>query len=721
MELRGTVIRIIYSNDKNTYGVFLLQDYNEESIVCTIRSSVPKEGEEISVYGRMVQHAKYGEQYEVSSFERLKPDDMAAAKRYLLNLGIKGLGEKSVDKILQYFEEDVLEILRKDDPQEILEVPALRQSVKETLYETLRGEGFLTDINAFLEGHGLSSRWSKELYEFYGASALVAIQENPYRMLDICDGMTFRMADGLAFKLGLEKDCPQRLEAAIMHVLQRIGDMGHTCLPIDELIEKIFTLLGGQGDAIAAYIEEMLEWQRIYACYYEDVLYVYAPPLYWAEADSTEKTRRMCAPSSLTLAVEDFLGGFEKNNGILLGEEQKEAIQLAFNEQFSVITGGPGTGKTTIIKAITEGFQQAGESRILLCAPTGRAAKRLTEATSYEATTIHRLLMATEGDDTYNFAKNEDDPLEADVVIVDEASMLNVQLYHALLAAIPEEARVIIVGDVDQLPPIGPGFVLRDLLISEQIPYQRLTTIYRQQEGNCIVDNAYLVNDGQMPVLQGHEEFVFYPVRSVQETLMTVAKVYQEMLANYDDPLEVQIISPMRRGPMGSVALSRFVQQRELEGLAPKTKSDKSQIEVKYNGMTYHVGDKVIQVVNNYEAEVFNGEIGVIISLTNAFVGIRFSDRELVMPIAYLEEIMPAYAITVHKSQGSEYGTVIIPFVPAYGGMLQRNLLYTAITRARDKVIMVGTVAAVERAVVSDFKEERCTLFKERLRGEVDA
>lgn len=708
--IRGTVQRLIYKNTTDSYCVFLLIDYNEERIVCTAKQEAPKEGDELEVKGRYVEHKKYGPQLEVHHLERLKPDTIFGARQYLANLQIRGFGEKSIEKVVAHFGMSLVELLKEADPVEILDVPGLRKSVKEELYNTLRGEGILVDINAFLENAGLSSRWSRKLYTLYGAAAIDVLRDNPFRLMDLDSTITFSMADTLRVALHIEPDDERRLEAALMAVLKGVTDNGHCCYPVDELIREVYERLDGYADEIAVQIETLLEYGQLVSTTYEDVIYIYLPELYNAESAGAYLTQQVMAEgAAFSFDIKGFLKRFEANQNIHLGAAQKTAIAMALENKVSLITGGPGTGKTTIVKALVEAFQQTEQNRIVLCAPTGRAAKRLTEATGYEATTIHRLLMPVEGSHEYDFSKNEDNLLEADVIIVDEASMLNVQLYYSLLAAIPEFSYVIIVGDVDQLPPIGAGFILRDLIDSEIIPFTRLDTIFRQKEGNRIVDNAHEINDGHMPVLASEGEFTFVQVNTINEMMGQIVRLYEQELEHNDDELEVQIISPMRRGPAGSNTISKVIQQR----LNPLEGSE----EVKANGVSYRVGDKVIQVQNNYDLEVFNGEIGVVYAISKSFVFIRFTDKEVTVPIEDMDSIMLAYAITVHKSQGSEYGTVIIPFIPPYANMLQRNLLYTAVTRAKNKVILVGTKGAIKRAVDTQIGDERYTLFKERLQG----
>lgn len=709
--IRGFVYRTIYSNTQNTYCVFVIKDYNDEYITCTARMEGPKEGEDLELKGRFVEHEKYGYQFNVSSMEKLKPDNMGAARLYLANLGVKGLGDRSIEKILDYFGLELLDFLRSDRPEAIKEVPGLRQGVKEELFNTLLGEGILSDLNHFFEDHGISAKWSKSVYQYYGAASVDVMTHNPYALLQVAEGVNFSVADTLAKHIGIEADDQRRIEAGISWLLNHIEDRGHTCLPVDQLIGAGVNLLGDIADPIADYIEECINIGQLYSVDQEGILYVYPPNLYIAEMESAQKTLAFLGQEDpVNLDMERFLGTFEDTQGIRLGDVQKEAIDLALTQSLALITGGPGTGKTTIIKALVEGFQLGGLSRILLCAPTGRAAKRLTEATDYEATTIHRLLMPVQGSDSYDFQKNEEDPLEADVVIIDEASMLNIRLYHSLLRAIPENCHVVIVGDVDQLPPIGAGFVLKDLLESDCVPFSRLNQIYRQDSGNAIISNAYAINQGNMPDLTGSDEFVFIPVTSMASMMKAITETYKCEKEDLDDELDMQIISPMRRGDAGSLSISKFVQEAVNPPAGHKG-------EVRANGITYRVGDKVIQASNNYELDVFNGEIGCIYAISKTDVLIRFVHKDIRLSLDDIHTIMPAYAITVHKAQGSEYGTVIIPFIPNYGIMLQRNLLYTAVTRARRKVIIIGTESAIKRAVSHVNRDSFYTLFKERIQG----
>ncbi len=711
--IRGTVHRVIYTNETNTYTVFLLRDYDEDTITCVTYQEAPREGDELELAGQFVEHPKYGHQFKVKQQDKVKPDTLGGAKQYLLNLGVKGFGEKSVDKVIAYFEDDILSLLKEENPVAILEVPHLRKSVKQEVYDTLRGEGALQDINHFLDACGLSPKWSRILFQTYGLAAVDVLKDNPYVLLTVDTSMHFSVADRISSRLGLSPTDTNRLEAGIRWLLRFLSDNGHTCYPMEEFIPEACHLLGDYADEIVAALENMLSFGELYLKAYDGMQFLYTPSLYIAETEGVRLTEGLKEEgASVSLAIEAFLSRFEEANAMELSQEQRAAISLALEEKVALITGGPGTGKTTIIKVLVDAFQESGLSRILLCAPTGRAAKRLSEATGSEATTIHRLLMPVQGSEAYDFLKNEDDPLEADVVIIDEASMLNIQLYYSLVSAIPPSCHVIIVGDVDQLPPIGAGFVLRDILDSQAIPYQRLTQIYRQQKGNRIVENAHRINAGQMPILDACDDFSFHEVHTVKDMLQTVIALYQQELQLVDDELDAQIISPMRKGSAGSTHISEIVQAQ----LNPLVKG-KTGITV--NGVSYRVGDKVIQVTNDYDLDVFNGEIGSVFAVSKSMIQIRFPDKEVKVPLDSLPSIRPAYAITVHKSQGSEYDVVIIPFIPPYGPMLQRNLLYTAITRARRKVILVGTESAIERAVNTVEHTKRYSLFKERLQHKV--
>ncbi|MDU2462943.1 AAA family ATPase, partial [Veillonella sp.] len=392
--IRGFVYRTIYENTQRTYCVFVLKDYNEEYITCTGKFESPKEGEDIEVRGRYVEHEKYGRQFDATSVEKLKPDNMGAAKTYLMNLGIKGFGEKSVEKVLDYFGIRILEILREERPEEIKDVPGLRKSIKDELFNTLLGEGILSDLNHFFESHHISSKWSRTVYTYYGVQSVAVIEDNPYTLLRVAPDMLFGTADTLAEHLGITGSDSRRLEAGLEWILRSLDNQGHTCLPVDQLIGRLDDLLQTDADDIANFIEGLLEQGALYSTYYEDILYIYPPEMYVSEVESVHYTKDFLLEADpISLDIPSFIEKFEADNHITFGDAQKEAIQLSFFEKFSLITGGPGTGKTTIIKALVKGFQLGGLGRIILCAPTGRAAKRLTEATEFEATTIHRLLV----------------------------------------------------------------------------------------------------------------------------------------------------------------------------------------------------------------------------------------------------------------------------------------------------------------------------------------
>lgn len=712
--VQGVVRKIFFSAPEGTFCAFTIVDNNDERINITCERNAPNVGDELELKGKFIMHPKYGKQFTAVSFQKVMPDSIDGAARYLDRLEVKGLGNKSVERIIEYFGEEITHIL-KHEPHRLQEVPGVRQSVKTALYETVVGAGALEEISLFLEENGISSKWGPHLYELYGGSACDAVRDNPYNLLRICEGMHFSAADTLALHLGVIPNDDRRIEAGILSVLNIIGDNGNTCLPIDELIGKAYKLLGGYADEIADVLERNIEMGTLHYCEFDGLQYVYPMELYMAEGEGARKTNFLLTVSEAPVItnIDGFLQDFEKKDSIVFSEEQKKAIHISLENKLSVITGGPGTGKTTIIKALVEAFHLGSLCRVLLCAPTGRAAKRLGETTGFEATTIHRLLVPVAGGGTYDFLKNEEEPLEADVVIVDEASMLNIQLYTALLSAIPEDAYVVLVGDVDQLPPIGPGFVLRDLLDSMKVQMVRLDKIYRQQSGNQIVSNAHLINSGKMPNLNQEDEFLFRQSYSLEQLMSGLETLYKKALVNEGDPLNVQIISPMRRGAAGSVAISKWIQHH-------LNKKDEKGQTITINGQEFRVGDKVIQNVNNYELEIYNGEIGIIYAITESHLFVRFTDKDMRIPLEEAGGLSLAYAITVHKSQGSEYGTVIIPFLPLYGSMLQRNLLYTAVTRARNNVVLLGTSGAIEKAVKTMNTEMRYSLFKARIDGDLE-
>lgn len=712
----GTITYVIYKNEKNNFCVFRFRDLDDNNLVGSGNVAAPHVGEDVELTGKFVTHPKYGRQFAVESIGKVKPDTLAGARQYLMNLNIPGLGEKSLDKMMDYFGEDILPLLEDPDPMALLDVPGVKQTVKNDLYQTLRGEGILEDLNRFMADYGITSKWNRRIFEIYQVRSIAVLEEDPYILLRIGEGVSFDVADKLAKGLDFPPDSDKRIRAGILYEVNRFVEEGNTCLPYGDFMLNLHRRLGDYMDEIEAEVEAMIGF-NLYCENYDDETYVYSMDTYEAEVESAARTLFFLEAEPDNRAHwPTIFERFERDNQIMLGDEQKAAVELAVENGISVITGGPGTGKTTIIEAVVTAFEQCGLPNVCLCAPTGRAARRLSETTKREAMTIHRLLKATPKDGKHVFDVNEEDPLECDVIIIDEASMLTIELYYALIRAIPDEAQIVIVGDVDQLPPIGAGFVLKDLLLSDKVPVIRLSHIYRQEAGNQIIDNAYRINEGHMPSLENSPEFEFISVHSTEELLEVTAETYERELDRYHGDyaeLDVQIVCPMRRGDKGSTAISKYIQDRRGPVL--------DTLEMKSNGHVYRVGDKVIQVENDYESELYNGDIGIIetISKTEMRVHFESSVSKDQSSIALAEEdvaqLMPAFAITVHKAQGSEYQSVIIPFVPHYGIMLKRNLLYTALTRAKKRVIIVGTESAIQRAVETVSYDEHYTLFRERI------
>jgi exodeoxyribonuclease V alpha subunit len=702
MELEGEVARIAFRAE--TGYTVLRMDTGDGPVTCVGHFASISPGDRLRARGRWVDHPRYGEQFSVDSYRVVPPSTAEGVVRYLASGLIPGVGEATARRIVDKFGERALEII-DTKPNRLLEVDGLGRKRVSAIKKAWREHRDLSELMVFLESHGIRGGSALRIYRQYGSESIEIVSSNPYRLASEVWGIGFTRADRIAYQLGIAGDAPVRVRAGVKYVLRQAADEGHVFLPDDFLRERCSAMLGVDREAV----EESL----VFLSESGDIVWkrerVYLPGFWEAETDITEAVKGMLAEGSASDLEQyrQLLGEVQSEESIAFDPVQVEAVELALGERLAIITGGPGTGKTTIIRAISRVLRVKGV-KTSLAAPTGRAAKRMSEVAGQEAKTIHRLLEYSPQDGF--FRRDRDNPLEADFVIIDEASMLDVLLAASLLRALRPDASLVMVGDVDQLPPVGPGSPLRDLIDSEAVPVKRLTRIFRQDEGGGIVSNAHLINSGEFPVL-GKREGDFFLIEDsdpaqVAETVVDLCSKRLPGSFGLDAVREIQVLSPMYKGDAGATNLNRRLQ----EALNPGGS--------RIGDLRFRVGDKVMQLRNNYDKMVFNGDIGVVeyADLEEGKVTLRF-DRSVDYDRADLDEVTLAYAISVHKSQGSEFPCIVMPVVTQHYIMLYRNLLYTAITRAKRLVVLVGTKKALALAVRNVRMDRRNTSLAERLSG----
>ena len=606
-----------------------------------------------------------------------------------------------------------MKILERD-PQRLLEVEGIGPKKLAVITESFYEEKQVNDIAYDLEQHGVAGRYAGRLLQKYGDDVHYVLTEEPYRMIAEIDGIGFKTADQMALAYGMDRQDPQRLSAGLTYVLQTMTQNGHVCIPDTELVRRAAFIL--QADALGLHdiLKEAIEVGQLCTADFQGIVYVYTPEAYEEENYIARRIQDMAAmkPLAMKTHVQLFLDRWQDSCHFELADKQREAVEKSLESGMTVITGGPGTGKTTVVQTIIRLAEQEG-LRILLCAPTGRAAKRLAETTQRKAKTIHRLLIPDGRQGRIQvFEYNETKLLPADLVIVDEVSMLDMEMMYHLLSALKPQCRCILVGDADQLPSVGAGAVLHDIIASGQVPVVRLDTIFRQQEGGRIVTNAHLINSGRLPVVNEDPEFRFVEIEDEAQGAEKISALYNSELLETGDKFAVQVLSPMYKNPCGVDNLNQLIQGRFNPPAEEKG-------ELKGKNVIFRVGDKVMQKHNDYEKGVFNGDIGEIFAIQKDMVYVRYPEQDVKYEGQEVDEITLAYAITVHKSQGSEYHTVIMVLVNSHAIMLQRNLFYTAVTRAKRKVILVGSKRAVQTAVQNQRTSRRFTLLIPRLQGEL--
>ena len=718
--LEGSVEGIIYSNEENGYTILeLVTDKNELVTAVGIMPYVG-EGESLKIYGKWVHNPKYGRQFSVSSYEKVMPADEVSILRYLASGAIKGIGPKTAQRIVDVYGKDTFDVI-ENHPEWLAEISGITpKKARQIGEEFQKSAGMRSTMMFFREFFGAAL--TMKIYKRFGAKSVELAKENPYILCEEIDGIGFEKADGMARSLGFSAEGLERISSGIIYMMRyRITQNGHVCLPEDLLISSAAKLLEVGEDAIIASLALLTSQNKIRNEKREGVKYIYEKESYDSEkyiARKLDLIDKVCA----SVGVQDmqaFISREERKSGIEYAPLQKKAIAASLEDGVMILTGGPGTGKTTVVRALIEIFDSMGLD-VALAAPTGRAANRMSEATSREAKTIHRLLEMDFSENIYGkFNRDENNLLDEDVIIVDEASMIDQNLMCALLKAIKPGARLIIIGDSDQLPSVGAGNVLRDLIDSGRFSTIRLNEIFRQASESLIVTNAHAINAGQMPELSVKDkDFFFLPRQSDAEIAFTVGDLCKNRLPKaYGTRLtaNMQVISPSRKGEAGTENLNVLLQNT----LNPEQFGKK---EYKYRQTVFRQGDRVMQTKNNYDLEwkredgtvgngVFNGDIGFIydIDFKEQFMEIVFEDRCVKYDFSYLEELEHAYAITVHKSQGSEYPIVIIPAYSAPHMLLTRNMLYTAVTRAQNMVIIVGREDIVKTMVDNNRQSLRYT------------
>ena len=728
--LQGAISAVVYQNYENGYSVLRLNVGGGQMVTVVGTIPLPAVGERLMVTGRWSNHASYGRQFEAEFLERLMPQSAMEILSYLSSRVVKGIGPRSAARIVEHFGDQTLMIMERE-PERLAEVSGISEKRAKAIGEEFKLQVGMRQLMEFFAIHHLPAELAVRTYKLYGDSTIELLYDDPYLLMDEGLEAPFGAVDRFAIELGVAGDDPRRVEAGILFELTYNLSAGHSFLPWDKLVPATSQLLSVDPETVGAAVQRLLEAGRLVQDKLAGIAVVYLPELYEAEINCTQTLlsfakRAFPEPHNL----EGMIRNVAKKSGIAYSREQTAAIREAAVSGLLLVTGGPGTGKTTILNGILELLGQM-QLRCLLAAPTGRAAKRLTEVTGEEACTIHRLLEATIEPATGKmyFVRDEDNPLKADVVIVDEMSMVDVQLLHSLLRAVPAGKRLILVGDPDQLPPVGPGFPFSDMLRSGRLPTVRLTEIFRQAQESLIVMNAHRVNRGEMPELKSVSSDFFFMRRQSEEAVASLIRdlCTTRLPKNMGIPSDqIQVLSPTRKGGVGTMSLNKMLQ-------AALNPADPGKKERAFGEFVFREGDRIMQIRNNYDimwkksdgsavgTGIFNGDVGVITQIDSATetITILFDDRIAEYDFTQLNELEPAYAMTVHKSQGSEYRCVILTAWNGSPYLLSRSILYTAITRARELLIIVGREETVAVMTENAKKNRRYSGLKLRLQGKV--
>lgn len=755
--LRGAVERITYTNPENGYTIARFHADKQFGLITIVGALAEVHpGARLKIEGRWKTHPKYGEQFEIERYVEEMPATVEGIKRYLGSGLIKGIGPVMAKRIAEKFGRYTLEII-ENDIERLAEVEGIGSKRVKMIAQAWEAQKQIKEIMLFLQSHQVSTNLAVKIYKTYGDAAIGVVKNDPYRLARDIFGIGFVTADKIARNIGIAADAPQRVAAGIEYTLNQLADEGHVFAPRDHLIQAAVKILGPSAqdsapgaspEQVDAQIEALRQIERVKVEVVggekivnnqqslvnnqrpleadtgtqgkkSKIEAVYLPPFYYAEIGVARQMGQLLHSGQsrlATFATVNWDKAFEwlaanHSNGVILAEQQRRAVQTALTSKISILTGGPGTGKTSTVQAILRLLQGKGKNA-LLAAPTGRAAKRLTESTGHEARTIHRLLEVSPGEG-FKFQRNQDNPLECDLLIVDECSMVDLILMNNVLKAIHPASHLLLVGDADQLPSVGAGNVLRDIIASGVVPVTRLDVIFRQAAGSTIITNAHRINKGELPLFPSEKrDFYFFGKEEPEEASELVVDIVARRIPEkFGIPMaDVQVLSPMHRGAAGARMLNEKLQAR----LNPLRYD---QPEYRSGSRLFRKGDRVLQLRNNYDKDVFNGDIGRIelIDLEEGEIQVDFEGRMVTYDLSDLDELTLAYAMSVHKSQGSEYPVVVLPLLTQHYMLLQRNLLYTAITRAKKMVIIVGTRKAIAMAVKNDKIAARWTALAERL------
>ncbi len=732
-KLEGYVDHIIYRNAENGYTVMVMLA-DQEEVTCVGVLSYIGEGEKLEAEGQYIAHPTYGEQFKIETYAVKPPEDEESVERYLGSGAIKGIGTALAARIVRHFHADTFRII-EEEPERLAEIKGISERKAREIAQQVYEKRDMRKAMIFLQQFGITTALAVKIFEKYGQRMYEVLQNNPYQLADDIHGVGFRIADEIARKAGVSADSEYRVKSAISYVLLQAGNEGHIYLPKELVQSRTAQLLGVGLEDIEQYLMDLAVDRKIVVKQEKEQERVYSASSYYIEMS----TARMLCDLNITGEIDDQvilkkIAAIEKQTEMYLDEMQKKAVIEAVRCGLLIITGGPGTGKTTTINTLISYFESEG-LQILLAAPTGRAAKRMTEATGVEAKTVHRLLeisgLSEESGAVGGFGRNAQNPLEADVIIIDEMSMVDAYLMHALLDAVTVGTRLIMVGDMNQLPSVGPGSVLKDMIQSGCIPVVSLTRIFRQAQESDIVVNAHKINRGEPVLLDNKSRDFFFLKRDDANVIISIViQLVRDKMPRYVNAkmYDIQVLTPMRKGLLGVERLNKILQ----EYLNPP---DRTKTEQEQNGVLFREGDKVMQVKNNYQLEweirgrygipmekglgIFNGDMGIIreINKQTERVTVEFDEQRMVeYPYSGLEELELAYAVTIHKSQGSEYPAVVIPLLSGPKMLMTRNLLYTAVTRAKQCVTLVGDPYAFNQMEANTVEQKRYTALADRIR-----